>query len=132
MICLSLAAWLILSNFKSNLVFFYSPSEIITQNVPQNKLIRIGGLIENGSVNKLADGITTEFSITDLQNSLKVHYTGMLPPMFREEQGMVAKGKLNSEHVFIADSLLTKHDEKYMPPEVAAALKKSGQWKEPK
>lgn len=132
MVCLGLAAALILNNFKSNLVFFYSPSEIISQNVAQDKIIRIGGLVEKNSINKLPDGLTTEFTITDLTNSTKVRYTGMLPPMFREEQGMVAKGKLNSEKVFIADSLLTKHDEKYMPPEVADALKKSGQWKEEK
>jgi cytochrome c-type biogenesis protein CcmE len=130
-ICLALALALILNNFQGNLVFFYSPTDVMQKNVKDNQVIRIGGLVENGSVMKLDDGVTTQFSITDLHKSLSVQYTGILPPMFHEGQGMVAKGKLVNG-VFIADSLLTKHDEKYMPPEVAEALKKSGQWKEEK
>jgi cytochrome c-type biogenesis protein CcmE len=129
LVCLGGAVALVLNNFKDNLVFFYSPSDLTTKEVPANKIIRIGGLVEEGSVNKI-DALNTEFYITDLQISLKVRYTGTLPPMFHEGQGMVAKGKLDDDNVFIADSLLTKHDEKYMPPEVAEALKKSGQWKE--
>jgi len=99
------------------------------KNIEQGKTIRIGGLIAEGSLKK-EDANITKFIITDLNNSIEVSYKGILPPMFREGQGMVAKGLLSDENVFIADNLLTKHDEKYMPPEVADALKKSGKWKE--
>jgi cytochrome c-type biogenesis protein CcmE len=129
--CLAVAVGLILNNFNSNLVFFYSPSDVIQKHLKENQLVRIGGLIENNTVLKLEDGLTTQFSITDLHKSVSVRYSGVLPPMFHEGQGMVAKGKLVNG-VFMADELLTKHDEKYMPPEVADALKKSGQWKEGK
>ncbi|MCE3232282.1 MAG: ccmE [Rickettsiaceae bacterium] len=125
--CLGISASLILNNFKDNLVFFYSPTELLANNI-EGKIIRVGGLVEKGSVST-QEGNVTVFSITDLQNSVRVSYKGILPPMFRQEQGMVAKGKLENG-VLVADSLLTKHDEKYMPPEVADALKKSGQWRE--
>lgn len=121
------AVGLILNNFNDNLVFFYSPVELAEKNIADGKVIRIGGLVEEGSVKKMEDGVTTEFSITDLQEAIKVSYKGMLPPMFREGQGMVARGVIK-EGVFVADNLLTKHDEKYMPPEVAESLKKSGKW----
>ncbi len=122
------AVALILNNFNDNLVFFYSPTEIVEKNISSDKLIRVGGLILEGSVTKPEANITN-FKITDLQTSINVTYTGILPPMFREGQGMVARGKLNADGNFIADNLLTKHDEKYMPPAVAEALKKSGKWK---
>jgi cytochrome c-type biogenesis protein CcmE len=127
LVCLGISASLILNNFKDNLVFFYSPTELLANNI-EGKIIRVGGLVEKGSVST-QEGNVTVFSITDLQNSVRVSYKGILPPMFRQEQGMVAKGKLENG-VLVADSLLTKHDEKYMPPEVADALKKSGQWRE--
>ncbi len=122
------AVTLILNNFNDNLVFFYSPTEIVEKNISSDKLIRVGGLILEGSVAKPEANITN-FKITDLQTSINVTYTGILPPMFREGQGMVARGKLNTDGNFIADNLLTKHDEKYMPPAVAEVLKKSGKWK---
>lgn len=125
---MSCSIFLILRNFEDNLVFFYSPHELSEANIAKDKIIRIGGLIQEGSVKKSADGEIVEFYITDLQKSLLVRYKGILPPMFREGQGMIAKGKL-VEDVFAADHLLTKHDEKYMPPEVVKSLKKSGQWK---
>lgn len=123
-----MAVAVILRNFNDNLVFFYSPAELAGKTIPADKIIRIGGLIKDGSVEKMADGISTQFVITDLQDSIVVNYSGILPPMFREGQGTVARGVLK-DGVFLADNLLTKHDEKYMPPEVADALKKSGEWK---
>lgn len=94
-----------------------------------NRQIRVGGLVKEGSVNKI-DAITTEFIITDLKHELKVHHTGMLPNLFREEQGMIAKGKFNQEqNQFFSKELLVKHDEKYMPPEIAKTLKDSGYYK---
>lgn len=126
LLSLAAAIGIILNNFNDNLVFFYSPSELAQKNI-DDKVIRIGGLVEQGTIKKLEDGETYEFAITDLTKSVKVRYKGILPPMFREGQGMVATGKMETD-VFIADNLLTKHDEKYMPPEVAKSLKKSGKW----
>ncbi len=114
---------LVLNNFNDNLVFFYSPTDL--QNKSLKNLIRIGGLIEEGSVQKPDSGVT-QFVITDLKNSVIVVYKGILPALFREGQGMVAKGKIGDDGVFKADELLAKHDENYMPPEVAKALEKSG------
>lgn len=131
LLCLGTAVGIILNNFKDNLVFFYSPTELKEQTLDTGKLIRIGGLVEEGTLEKSEDGHKHQFNITDMQNSVKVKYEGILPPMFREGQGMVATGKLEGD-VFIASNLLTKHDENYMPPEVAKSLKKSGQWREDK
>lgn len=126
LLSLAAAIGIVLNNFNDNLVFFFSPAELAQKNIG-DKVIRIGGLVEQGTIKKLEDGETYEFAITDLTKSVKVRYKGILPPMFREGQGMVAKGKMEMD-VFIADNLLTKHDEKYMPPEVAKSLKKSGKW----
>lgn len=120
------AALFILNNFRDNLVFFYTPTELAEKHISGEKIIRIGGLVETGSVVKNDD--VTNFSLTDTKNSAKVQFKGILPPLFREGQGIVAHGSLNAEGIFIADTLLAKHDEKYMPPEVADALKKSGNW----
>ena len=128
LISVSIAISIILNNFNDNLVFFYSPSELTEKNIKQGDTIRIGGLIKKGSV-ITEGGNQTNFTLTDLSESIDVTYTGILPPMFREEQGMVATGSLQSDGSFKADVLLTKHDENYMPPEVADALKKSGEWK---
>lgn len=127
-LCLGVAVGLILNNFNKNLVFFYSPTQLKQENFSDKKIIRIGGLVKETSVNKIAS-LKTEFVITDNSNWIKVYYEGMLPNLFREGQGMVARGYLNSNGVFVADNLLAKHDENYMPPEVARALKESGQWK---
>jgi Cytochrome c-type biogenesis protein CcmE len=125
---LGVAAALVLSAFNDNLVFFHSPSDVAEKKIAADKRFRIGGLVEAGSVKK--DGLTTEFVVTDLRHAVPVVYTGMLPDLFREGQGVVANGKLDAEGRFIASEVLAKHDENYMPPEVADALKKSGQWHE--
>ena len=120
-LCLGSSVALILNNFNDNLVFFYSPSDLAKKEISSDTQIRIGGLIEKGTVNK-KNGNFVEFNITDLNESILVRYEGILPPMFREEQGMVARGHLQKNGVFLANNLLTKHDENYMPPEVAKAL----------
>jgi len=125
---LGVAAALVLSAFNENLVFFHSPSEVVEKQLPADKRFRLGGLVEAGSVKK--DGLVTDFTVTDMRHSVNVRYTGMLPDLFREGQGVVANGRLDAQGRFIASEVLAKHDEKYMPPEVADALKKSGQWHE--
>ena len=122
-----LALAFIIANFRENIVFFYSPSEIKNEAIfkkIKNRQTRAGGLVKENSIKKI-DALTTEFIVTDLQEDLKMHYVGILPDLFREKQGVVAKGKFDAENnQFIATELLVKHDEKYMPPEVAKSLKK--------
>lgn len=117
----------IIINFRDNIVFFYSPTEIINQVnqkiFPSKKIVRIGGMIKKGSIKKI-DSLNINFVITDYQNELFVSYQGILPDLFREDQGVVAKGIYDSQqNIFIAQELLVKHDENYMPPEVAKNLK---------
>ncbi len=125
------AAALILNAFRDSLVFFYSPTEIATRaDIPKDRMIRVGGLVEQGSVARAGDEV--RFSVTDTAHSLAVVYRGILPDLFREGQGVVAQGRLaarGGETVFEAREVLAKHDETYMPREVADAIKKSGQWK---
>ena len=126
---LSAAGSLILFAFKDNIVFFLSPTEI-TEKFLKNKItaqqrLRVGGLVEKGSVTK---GVINRFKVTDLNKSIFVEFKGLLPDLFREGQGIVAEGRYDNA-VFIASEVLAKHDETYMPPEVAEALKKSGKWK---
>jgi len=128
MTALGVATALVLTAFRDNIVFFYSPSDIQTKHVAPGQRIRIGGLVEAKSV--VREGNTTEFVVTDKAHDLKVRYTGLLPDLFREGQGVVANGKLGPGGIFIADEVLAKHDEKYMPPEVVDALKKTGHWEE--
>ena len=134
LLCISLlglgaATALVLTAFEDNLVFFYSPTDIQTKDVPVNRTIRVGGLVEEASIER-ADGSTAvSFRVTDLSNTLAVSFNGVLPDLFREGQGVVAEGTLGPDGIFRAKDVLAKHDETYMPPEVAAALKKSGQWK---
>ncbi len=123
----SIAFFIIAKTFRDNLVFFHTPSEIYEQNIAPEKLIRIGGLVEIGSLKKGNGEIF--FSVTDLKKSLPVEYNGALPDLFREGQGVVAEGYYRGE-IFRAVEVLAKHDEKYMPPEVVRALKKSGRWNE--
>ncbi|HLF59271.1 MAG TPA: cytochrome c maturation protein CcmE [Alphaproteobacteria bacterium] len=130
MAALGVAAALVLSAFRDNLVFFYSPSEILTKHVAPDRRVRIGGLVEKGSVEKQPDGLTVTFRITDLAREIPVTYTGALPDLFREGQGVVAEGNLRGDGTFQATEVLAKHDEKYMPPEVVKALKKSGRWQD--
>jgi cytochrome c-type biogenesis protein CcmE len=120
---------LALSAFRDTLVFFYSPTELIAKHVAPGQSVRIGGLVETGSLSRPGGG-TILFKVTDLKQTVPVSYIGLLPDLFREGQGVVVEGKLNAAGVFIADQVLAKHDERYMPPEVAAALKKSGRWQE--
>ena len=127
---LGLAVCLVIFAFQDNLVFFYSPTEIAKERVSSDQRIRVGGLVEEGSVIFEGDGLTTRFRITDLSQTLSITYTGILPSLFREGQGVIVQGYLQNSTNFVADEVLAKHDENYMPPEVAEALKKSGQWKE--
>lgn len=118
----SVAIALTLNAFQSNLLYFVSPSEVVAGEVPQGKLFRVGGLVVEGSVNRPSDGLLVQFNVTDTVNTVPVQYTGILPDLFRDGQGIVAKGKLNPDGIFVASEVLAKHDENYMPPEVADAL----------
>ena len=124
---LGAAAGLVLSAFEENIVFFYSPTDVAEKRIAEDRRIRLGGLVEEGSVKK-AGGAWVTFRVTDLTTAIPVTYKGLLPDLFREGQGVVAEGRLKGG-VFQADEVLAKHDETYMPPEVADAIKKSGQWK---
>lgn len=126
---LGVATALVLSAFSDNLVFFYSPSDLQAKHVPDGRSIRIGGLVENGSVKRETDGVTLDFRVTDGNNAVPVTYRGDVPDLFREGQGVVAEGKLD-HGTFHAATVLAKHDENYMPPEVVDALKRSGHWQE--
>lgn len=130
MACLAVATGLVLNAFNQDLVFFYSPSEVAKQPPATGRMIRIGGLVEMGSLQRVGGGPKIVFKVTDGKFDLTVAYTGLLPDLFREGQGVVAEGALDQGGVLVATQILAKHDEKYMPPEVVAALKKSGQWRE--
>jgi cytochrome c-type biogenesis protein CcmE len=130
---LGVAAALVLSALNDNIVFFYSPSQLAEKKPAPNsslegRRLRIGGLVEQGSVRK--DGQEVRFKVTDLKQSVDVVYRGLLPDLFREGQGVIAEGSLGADGVFTAREVLAKHDENYMPPEVAKALKESGRWQE--
>ena len=127
---LGLAASLVLTAFSDNLVFFYSPTDLKTKSVPFERQLRIGGLVEESSVARTADGRTIEFRVTDGNNTIAVTYAGSLPDLCREGQGVVAEGVMRRDGIFHASNVLAKHDENYMPPEVADALKRSGHWQE--
>lgn len=127
---LGVAAALVLLAFEESIVFFYSPSELAQKQIPPERRFRLGGLVEEGSVSKAEDGLTVRFTITDLGETVPVVFTGFLPDLFREGQGVVAEGMLDAAGVFVASDVLAKHDESYMPPEVAEALKKQGYWRE--
>jgi len=120
------AAALVLNAFQSNLVFFFTPSQVVSHEAPQGRSFRIGGLVEAGSVVRDKDALTVRFRVTDTAKTIPVTYTGILPDLFREGKGVVAQGKLGSDGVFHANEVLAKHDENYMPPEAADALKKAG------
>lgn len=125
---LAAAVGLILVALSDQIVFFQSPTDIAKQDVPYGQRIRLGGLVEEGTVVR-ADGANVRFSVTDTENVVAVSYTGILPDLFREGQGVVAEGIIDSDGVFVADNVLAKHDENYMPVEVAEALKDKGVWK---
>jgi cytochrome c-type biogenesis protein CcmE len=119
---------LVLNAMSDNINFFFSPTELAQRHFSPDQRIQTGGLVEAGSVKK--NGSDVFFTLTDTTKSLPVHYQGLLPDLFREGQGIVAEGHLGRDGVFVATEVLAKHDEKYMPKEVADALKKSGHWKE--
>jgi cytochrome c-type biogenesis protein CcmE len=123
------AAALAVYALGQNTQFFRSPTDLVEQPMPPGAVFRVGGLVENGSV-KRDSGLEVRFTVTDGKNSVPVSYKGVLPDLFREGQGVVALGSRGSDGVFTASEVLAKHDEKYMPPEVVDALKRSGQWQE--
>jgi cytochrome c-type biogenesis protein CcmE len=122
---LGIASALVLNAFNSNLVFFFSPTQVLAHEAPRDRSFRIGGLVEQGSLQREPTGLTIRFVVTDLAKQVPVTYTGLLPDLFKEGKGVVAQGKLGSDGVFRAEQVLAKHDENYMPPEAAEALKKA-------
>lgn len=123
---LGVASVLVLNAFQSNLVFFFSPSQIAAKEAPIGKSFRIGGLVEEGSVKREDSSTTVRFAVTDTAKTIPVVYTGILPDLFREGKGVVAQGKISADGIFMADEVLAKHDENYMPPEAAEALEQAG------
>lgn len=122
-----LALGLALSALKENINLFYTPSQIANGEAPLGTRIRAGGMVEKGSLQRSADSLDVRFVVTDFNKSVTIAYRGILPDLFREGQGIVALGKLDAQGVVVADEVLAKHDEKYMPPEVTKALRESGQ-----
>jgi len=119
---MGIATALILTAFEKNLMYFYSPSEVIAGDAPAGRKFRVGGLVVDGSVQRIADGLTVQFTVTDTVHEVTVVYDGILPDLFREGQGIIAHGRIRDDGVFEASEVLAKHDENYMPPEVASAL----------
>jgi len=117
------AAVLINTALRSNLSYYFSPSQVNANEAPKNEVFRVGGLVKEGSLKRQQDGLTVQFLVTDNAADVKVSYTGILPDLFKEGQGMVARGKLGNDGIFYAEEVLAKHDENYMPPEVASSLK---------
>jgi cytochrome c-type biogenesis protein CcmE len=122
---LGIAAALVLSAFQSNLVFFFSPSQIAAKEAPTGRTFRVGGLVEQGSVRRESDGLTVRFMVTDTAKSIPVVYKGILPDLFKEGKGCVAQGKVGTDGVFYAEEVLAKHDENYMPPQAGQAIDKA-------
>lgn len=117
------AGLFIMNAFRSNLVYFFSPTEALEGKAPMGELFRLGGMVETGSVKKSGDGLKVSFVITDMNKAIPVYYEGLLPDLFREGQGVVVQGKIDADKRFVAREVLAKHDENYMPPEAAQALK---------
>ncbi len=126
---LAVAAGLVLFALRDTIVFFYTPSEIAEKHIGSGQRIRLGGLVETGSLVR-GEGLTVKFVVTDKIKAMPVVYSGQLPDLFREGQGVVAEGRLDAAGTLVADTVLAKHDERYMPKEVADALKAKGVWKE--
>src|SRR3954466_2473654 len=122
---LGIAAALVLNAFQSNLVFFFSPSQVAAKEAPVERAFRIGGMVENGSLKRQNDGLTVRFNVTDTAKTIPVVYTGILPDLFKEGKGVVAQGKLGTEGIFRATDVLAKHDENYMPPEAGHAIEQA-------
>ena len=126
---LAIAVGLVLSAMRSSIVFFQSPTDVVEHRLAPGTRIRIGGLVKPGSVER-GDNLRIRFDVTDGKSDIPVHYQGIVPDLFREGQGVVAEGQLEPGGTFAADTVLAKHDERYMPKEVVDALKKSGRWQE--
>jgi cytochrome c-type biogenesis protein CcmE len=122
---MSIAAYLVASAFRNNLVFFFSPTQVVAKEAPINRTFRIGGLVQDGTLKRDPDGLTVRFTVTDTAESIPVVYRGILPDLFKEGRGCVAQGKLSADGVFQADQVLAKHDENYMPPEAGQAIDKA-------
>lgn len=116
------ATVLAINAFEENLMFYYPPAEVVAGKAPKDHPFRMGGLVTQGSVKRLDDGLTVQFDITDNAETVTVQYTGILPDLFREGQGIISLGRLSDDGVFVAEEVLAKHDENYMPPEVADSL----------
>jgi len=114
-----------LKALDENIMFFFTPTEVVEGKAPKNRLFRMGGMVVAGSVSRPGDGLTAQFDITDNGEQVTVKYTGILPDLFREGQGIIANGKISDDGIFVAQEVLAKHDENYMPPEVAEAMKKT-------
>jgi len=123
---LGVATALVLNAFRSNMVFFLTPSEVAEQKAPRDRPFRVGGLVEQGSVVREKDALTVRFKVTDTAKTIPVVYTGILPDLFREGKGVIAQGRIGADGIFRASEVLAKHDENYMPPEAADALRKAG------
>ena len=122
---LGLGAIFVLKAFRSNLVFFYTPTEVFAGQVPQGQAFRIGGMVLEDSLQRNEDGVTVRFAVTDTMENVPVQYTGILPDLFQEGKGVVAQGRMDKQGIFVADQVLAKHDENYMPPEAAEALERA-------
>ncbi|NOY72738.1 MAG: cytochrome c maturation protein CcmE [Gammaproteobacteria bacterium] len=126
---IGIAAALVLNAFQSNMVFFFSPTQVMANEAPVDRPFRLGGLVKEGSIERQDDGLTVNFIVTDHAVDMPVVFVGILPDLFREGQGVVTQGRLESSNLFRAEEVLAKHDETYMPPEVAEALEKGQQAK---
>jgi cytochrome c-type biogenesis protein CcmE len=125
LVVLGVAAALVLNAFQSNLVFFFSPTQVLAKEAPVDRAFRIGGMVESGSLKRQQDGLTVKFNVTDTAKTIPVVFTGILPDLFKEGKGVVAQGKLGSDGVFRASDVLAKHDENYMPPEAGHAIEQA-------
>ena len=124
-VALGIVTALVLGAFQKNLVFFFTPTQVAANEAPQGRTFRIGGMVEKGSVKRQADGVTVQFNVTDTAKTMPVTYRGPLPDLFKEGKGVVAQGQLGPDGVFRASEVLAKHDENYMPPEAAEAVKRA-------
>lgn len=118
------AAAFALTAFQDNLLYFYSPSDVVSGKAPTDRVFRVGGMVPEGSFSRASGSLEAHFVLTDYAENVKVSYTGVLPDLFREGQGVIARGRMGADGVFVAEEVLAKHDENYMPPEVAKTLKK--------
>jgi cytochrome c-type biogenesis protein CcmE len=122
---LGIATYFVASAFRNNLVFFFSPTQVVAKEAPVNRTFRVGGLVQDGTLQREKDGLTVRFVVTDTAANVPVVYKGILPDLFKEGRGCVAQGRLTSDGVFHADQVLAKHDENYMPPEAGQAIDKA-------